>query len=114
MNASIVAESVPSSRGKKLELLPPPEKSVGGGVREVVLETPKIADDHINSVRSFAVSCKRSSPLAKESVVKSASTDRWEKKILYGLGVSPNRTEFGAFEPGQSPKLLGKANFGIP
>jgi hypothetical protein len=39
--------------------------------------------------------------------------DRWEKKVLYALGVSPRRTEFWAFEPGQPPKLIKKANVRI-
>jgi len=39
--------------------------------------------------------------------------ERWQKRILYGLGVAPNRTEFWAFEPGAAPKLLRKLNAGI-
>jgi hypothetical protein len=41
-------------------------------------------------------------------------TERWGKRILYGLGVSPSCTELWSFEPGSSPKLLEKARFGIP
>jgi hypothetical protein len=46
--------------------------------------------------------------------VTQALADRWEKKVLYALGVSPRRAEFWAFEPGQPPKLIKKANIGIP
>ena len=41
-------------------------------------------------------------------------TDHWGIRISYGLGVSPNQTEFWSFEPGGSPKLLKKLNVGIP
>jgi hypothetical protein len=40
--------------------------------------------------------------------------DRWQCRILYALGIAPNRTELWAFEPGAAPKLLRKLNCGIP
>lgn len=40
--------------------------------------------------------------------------DRWQKRILYALGVAHDRTEFWAFEPGCAPKLLKILNCGIP
>jgi hypothetical protein len=40
--------------------------------------------------------------------------DRWRSRILYGLGVTPNCTEFWAFEPGAAPKLVEKLDCRIP
>jgi hypothetical protein len=39
--------------------------------------------------------------------------DRWQKRLLYALGVAPNRTEVWAFEPGSVPKLLKRLNCGM-
>lgn len=40
--------------------------------------------------------------------------DQWGRRLLYALGIAPNRTEFWAFEPGHAPKLLGTSPVGIP
>lgn len=40
--------------------------------------------------------------------------DRWNVCVLYGLGVSPTCTEFWAFEPWGTPKLIQKVPLGIP
>ena len=47
-------------------------------------------------------------------LVHQSLADQWGKRIAYGLGVAPNRTEFWCFEPGCAPKLLQKVPFGIP
>jgi hypothetical protein len=39
--------------------------------------------------------------------------DLWDYRILYGLGLEKNATEFWQFEPGQAPKLVQKIPFGL-
>src|SRR6266446_6749795 len=40
--------------------------------------------------------------------------DLWNQRILYGLGLEKNSTEFWHFEPGKPPKLIQKLPIGIP
>ena len=40
--------------------------------------------------------------------------DRWGKKTLYALGVSPRETELWEFTPGEAPVLIAKIAAGIP
>jgi len=40
--------------------------------------------------------------------------DRWNVRILYVLGPTPNTTEWWTFEPGKAPVLQQKLNVGIP
>jgi len=46
-------------------------------------------------------------------VTNQTLADRWGQRILYGLGIAPNRQIWG-FEPSSPSKLLGKINVGIP
>jgi hypothetical protein len=39
--------------------------------------------------------------------------NRWQRTILYALGVAPNLTELWLFEPERTPKLIEKLRSGI-
>jgi hypothetical protein len=47
-------------------------------------------------------------------LVHQSVADQWQQRILYALGIAPDRTEIWPFEPGEPPKLLGKIKVGVP
>jgi hypothetical protein len=83
----------------------------------------QVADQPPDSGETFPAVCQWSGPGPKPKHIPAYRqwilyttqllADRWQKRILYGLGVAPNRTEFWAFEPGAAPKLLKKLDYGI-
>src|SRR5262245_51985813 len=79
-------------------------------------EPPAAGQSHVQSIEWIGELKSKHIAEDRQWVLHTTSilAERWNLSILYGLGVSPQRTEFWQFEPGKAPKLLGTAPVGIP